>query len=81
MRTEGTAINCIGFTVGYRRSREIRTNIYYIPIGAKSAAQIFGLFGDQKYSHSVSRHSKVLMFLHAFKESVDCILLSSFCDD
>ena len=33
----------------------MRTNIYYIPIGVKSTAQIFGLFGDQKYSDSVSR--------------------------
>jgi len=41
--------------VSYRRSREIRINIYYIPIGLKSTAQIFGLFGDQKYSDSVSR--------------------------
>jgi len=41
--------------VSYRRSREIRINIFYIPIGVKSTAQIFGLFGDQKYSDSVSR--------------------------
>jgi len=27
-------------------------NMYYIPIGVKSTAQIFGLFGDQKYSES-----------------------------
>jgi len=33
--------------VSYRRSREIRINIYYIPIGVKSTAQIFGHFGDQ----------------------------------
>ena len=33
--------------MSYRRSREIRINIYYIPIGVKSTAQIFGLFGDQ----------------------------------
>ena len=51
-RTKGTAVNCTGFTVSYRRSREIRTNIYYIPVGVKSTAQIFGLFGDQKYSDS-----------------------------
>ena len=41
--------------MSYRRSREIRINTYYIPIGVKSTAQIFGLFGDQKYSDSVSR--------------------------
>jgi len=41
--------------VSYRRSIEIRINIFYIPIGVKSTAQIFGLFGDQKYSDSVSR--------------------------
>jgi len=41
--------------VSYRRSREVRINIYYIPIGVKSTAQIFGLFGDQIYSDSVSR--------------------------
>ena len=29
----------------------------------------------------VSRHLKALMFLYAFEESVDCHLLSSFCDD
>jgi len=38
--------------VSYRRSRERGINIYYIPIGVKSTAQIFGLFGDQKYFDS-----------------------------
>ena len=42
--------------MSYRRSREIRINVYYIPIGVKSTDQIFGLFGNQKkYSDSVSR--------------------------
>ena len=27
------------------------------------------------------RHLKALVFLYAFEESVDCHLLSSFCDD
>jgi len=52
--------------VSYRRPREIRTNIYYIPIGVKSAAQIFGLFGDQKYSDSVSR----IWFIHEESRNV-----------
>jgi len=39
--------------VRFRRSIEI--NIYYIPIGVKSTAQIFGPFGDHKYPYSVSR--------------------------
>ena len=42
----------ISFTVSYRRSRETGINIYYIPIGVKSTAQIFGFFGDQEYSGS-----------------------------
>jgi len=29
----------------------------------------------------VIRHLKARMFLYAFEESVDCLLLSSFCDD
>jgi len=41
--------------VSYGHSREIRIYTYYIPIVVKSTAQIFGLFGDQKYSDSVSR--------------------------
>jgi len=46
--------------VSYRRSREIRINIFCIPIGVKSTAQVLGLFGDQKYSDSVSR----IWFIH-----------------
>jgi len=30
---------------------------------------------------SHEEHLKALVFLHAFEESVDCHLLSSFCDD
>jgi len=41
--------------LSYRRSRQIGISIYCIPIGVKSTAQIFGLFGDQKYSDAVSR--------------------------
>jgi len=52
--------------VSYRRSREIRINIFYIPIGVKSTAQIFGLFGDQKYSDSVSR----IWFIHEERRNV-----------
>jgi len=29
----------------------------------------------------MNQHLKALVFLYAFKESVDCHLLSSFCDD
>ena len=47
--------------MSYRRSREERINIYYIPIGVKSTAQIFGLFGDQINTlDSVSR----IWFIH-----------------
>jgi len=52
--------------VSYRRSREIRTNMYHIPIGVKSTAQIFGLFGDQKYSDSVNR----IWFIHEESRNV-----------
>ena len=52
--------------MSYRRSREIRINIYYIPIGVKSTAQIFGLFGDQKYSDSISR----IWFIHEESRNV-----------
>ena len=31
--------------------------------------------------HLLSLHLKALVFLYAFEESVDCHLLSSFCDD
>ena len=48
-------LTCTGFTVSYRRLRELGINVYYIPIGVKSTAQIFGPFGDQKYSDSVNR--------------------------
>ena len=34
-----------------------------------------------KSYHSVWIHLKALVFLYAFEESVDCHLLSSFCDD
>jgi len=37
-----------------------------MPIGVKSTAQIFGLFGDQKYSDSVSR----IWFIHAENRNV-----------
>jgi len=33
----------------FKRSKN-KHILYYIPIGVKSTAQIFGLFGDQKYS-------------------------------
>jgi len=52
--------------VSYRRSRKIRIIIYYIPIGVKSTAQIFGLFGDQKYSDSVRR----IWFIHEESRNV-----------
>ena len=52
--------------MSYRRSREIRINIFYIPIGVKSTAQIFRLFGDQKYSDSVSR----IWFIHKERRNV-----------
>ena len=53
--------------MSYRRSREIRINIYHIPIGVKSTAQTFGLFGDQKkYSDSVSR----IWFIHEESRNV-----------
>ena len=52
--------------MSYRRSREIRINIFYIPIGVKSTAQIFGLFGDQKYSDSVTR----IWFIHEERRNV-----------
>jgi len=52
--------------MSYRRSREIRISIFYIPIGVKSTAQIFGLFGDQKYSDSVSR----IWFIHEERRNV-----------
>jgi len=29
----------------------------------------------------MKKHLKALLFLYAFEESVDCHLLSSFCDD
>ena len=32
-------------------------------------------------SETMLTHSKALVFLYAFEESVDCHLLSSFCDD
>ena len=43
-------------------------------------------FSFTKFLPSVMRtchglHSKALVFLYAFEESVDCHLLSSFCDD
>ena len=34
-----------------------------------------------KLCHLKQRHVKALVFLYAFEESVDCHLLSSFCDD
>ena len=52
--------------MSYRRSREIGINTYYIATGVKSAAQIFGLFGDQKYSDSVSR----IWFIHEESRNV-----------
>ena len=52
--------------MSYRRSREIRINILYIPIGVKSIAQILGLFADQKYSDSVSR----IWFIHEERQNV-----------
>ena len=53
--------------MSYRRSREIGINISYIPIGVKSTAQIFGPFGDQKYSDSVSR----IWFTHKSRNVTD----------
>jgi len=37
-----------------------------MPIGVKSTAQVFGLFGDQKYSDSVSR----IWFIHKERRNV-----------
>ena len=34
-----------------------------------------------KNRNEVNEHLKALVFLYAFEESVDCHLLSSFCDD
>ena len=39
------------------------------------------LFVHPENSEWFSIHLKALVFLYAFKESVDCHLLSSFCDD
>jgi len=38
------------------------------------------LFISKTFIH-ITSHLKALVFLHAFEESVDCHLLSSFCDD
>ena len=44
----------------------MRINIYYILIGVTSTAQIFGLFGDQKYTDSASR----IWFIHEESRNV-----------
>jgi len=36
---------------------------------------------NDKNTMNEKRHLKALVFLYAFEESVDCHLLSSFCDD
>ena len=40
-----------------------------------------GLVLAETTKSQCQRHLKALVFLYAFKESVDCHLLSSFCDD
>jgi len=41
-------------TVSYRLSREVGINIYDMPIGVKSTAQIVGLSVIRKYSDSAA---------------------------
>jgi len=69
--------------VSYRRSKQIEINIYYIPIGVKSTAQIFSLWGDQTYSDWVNK----IWFIHEenwnvtnSKFRLDCSFYCTLCE-
>ena len=53
-------------------------NTYYVTAGLK---QQVSLLETSRVETVLIPHLKALVFLYAFEESVDCHLLSSFCDD